>query len=774
MHFGPSSGFGNEDCGRCRTAWPIVPPTLADPLRHRARGRKIATMISRSALLRATLLTPWICTFWTQGVVALQSSAEDTTLVARIRAAEDARATTPEALAPIMRGLDSRDPEVQQMAVRALGRLERPDLVPVITPLLSASSSGVRAEAANALGQAVFNGEALLASEPLITRLDVETDPAVRAMIFQTVGRLPYTNATQVRIAENALIRTLGDTTRVTSPAALGIARGLESLMRRNASTYRPSRTTIRRLRQLAIFGRPPPPPPPQDTTTDERRMVFRRAPLPGSENIRRVATAALIPAGGLDGDFLSLALTDTDVEVRRIAMSAARAIDDLPVGTRARIVAQGLRDESSAVRYEAVRAYGSRHQAEFGCEPIREAALDDNIHVALLAIDLLGNGCATGEDVEPFLAGLTAELPSPAPAPTPAPDSADVGAWHKPSHALVALTRVAPERVELILTQFTTLPIWQVRMYAVRAAERLSLASRLRSLAYDEHHNVREAAVAALQRLDVQGADSIYLAALESSDYQLIRTAARALSERYDASVAVPALLATLRRITNQQRETSRDARMAVIEKLLLFQDDVPEDSLRLYLRDFDPLLAGRIAEALTERSGSPISADPAVLPRVPVPMPTAVEIQRLGGARVFLYIKERRRIELRLFPSDAPTNVDRFVRLARAGYFDRLTFHRVAPNFVIQGGSPGANEYAGDGPYTRDELTARMHRRGTVGISTRGRDTGDAQIFINLVDNMRLDHNYTIIGEVVRGMDVVDAVIEGSVIARVEVRER
>ena len=50
-----------------------------------------------------------------------------------------------------------------------------------------------------------------------------------------------------------------------------------------------------------------------------------------------------------------------------------------------------------------------------------------------------------------------------------------------------------------------------------------------------------------------------------------------------------------------------------------------------------------------------------------------------------------------------------------------------RVVPNFVIQGGSPGANEYWGDGPYTRDELTTEEHLRGTVGISTRGRDTGD-----------------------------------------------
>ena len=61
---------------------------------------------------------------------------------------------------------------------------------------------------------------------------------------------------------------------------------------------------------------------------------------------------------------------------------------------------------------------------------------------------------------------------------------------------------------------------------------------------------------------------------------------------------------------------------------------------------------------------------------------------------------------MELRLLPFDAPTNAWRFARLAREGWFDGLTFHRVAPNFVIQGGSPGANEYAGDGPYTRDEI--------------------------------------------------------------------
>ena len=111
------------------------------------------------------------------------------------------------------------------------------------------------------------------------------------------------------------------------------------------------------------------------------------------------------------------------------------------------------------------------------------------------------------------------------------------------------------------------------------------------------------------------------------------------------------------------------------------------------------------------------------------------------------------------------------RFERLAASGYFDGLTFHRVVTNYVLQGGSPGANEYTGDAAYTRDELGLVSHWRGTVATSTRGRDTGDGQIFINLADNLHLDHDYTVFGEVVRGMDVTDLVAEGDVITRATV---
>jgi cyclophilin family peptidyl-prolyl cis-trans isomerase len=106
------------------------------------------------------------------------------------------------------------------------------------------------------------------------------------------------------------------------------------------------------------------------------------------------------------------------------------------------------------------------------------------------------------------------------------------------------------------------------------------------------------------------------------------------------------------------------------------------------------------------------------------------------------------------------------RLLALARSGYYDGHVWQRVEPDFVVQGGGPGANEYAGYDQYLRDELGTVPHLRGTVGMSTRGHDTGDAQWFFNLRDNQRLDRDYTLFADVVSGMDVVDGIMEGDVI--------
>ena len=144
------------------------------------------------------------------------------------------------------------------------------------------------------------------------------------------------------------------------------------------------------------------------------------------------------------------------------------------------------------------------------------------------------------------------------------------------------------------------------------------------------------------------------------------------------------------------------------------------------------------------------------------PATLPATARLTLRGGGVV----------DLRLFADETPFTVARFAALAGRGYYNGLTFHRVVPNFVLQGGSPGANEYAGDGPFMRDELGLRSNARGTFGTSTRGRDTGDAQFFVNLLDNPRLDHDFTVFAEVTSGLDVLDRVLEGDVIERVDVR--
>jgi cyclophilin family peptidyl-prolyl cis-trans isomerase len=245
--------------------------------------------------------------------------------------------------------------------------------------------------------------------------------------------------------------------------------------------------------------------------------------------------------------------------------------------------------------------------------------------------------------------------------------------------------------------------------------------------------------------------------------------TAARLLEGSGLGAAATARLMEAFERVSAAERETWRDPRRALLERIAELGDASLAPRLEPYLTDYDSSIATQAAALLAEWTGRSYVAAPRPLPREPVPTPA--EYRVLDGARVVLSMRGGGEIVIELWPFLATTNVFRFARLAEEGWFDGLTFHRWAPNFVIQGGSPGANEYQGAGRYSRDEVGLQSHWRGTVGISTRGRDTGDAQIFVNLVDNVRLDHDYTIVGRVVEGMDVVDAVLEGSVIERAEV---
>jgi cyclophilin family peptidyl-prolyl cis-trans isomerase len=267
-----------------------------------------------------------------------------------------------------------------------------------------------------------------------------------------------------------------------------------------------------------------------------------------------------------------------------------------------------------------------------------------------------------------------------------------------------------------------------------VRAAVELKDTTLLRRLAADPDDNVKELAIEQLSQLIGHDGDDVYLAALGAPGVQAVRAAARALkgSTRPDAAARA---LEAYERIRSGGSETARDARLALLDAAgRPASDDLPPPSDYALPRDAVALALGadvRVRVALAR-----------------------------GGSFV-----------VKLRGDVAPIMAARVLALVRQGYYDGLTWHRVEPDFVIQGGGPGANEYSGYRQYLRDEPGTVPHVRGTVGMSTRGHDTGDAQWFVNLKDNLRLGRDYTVFAEVTEGMDLVDGILEGDIMARVSV---
>jgi cyclophilin family peptidyl-prolyl cis-trans isomerase len=122
----------------------------------------------------------------------------------------------------------------------------------------------------------------------------------------------------------------------------------------------------------------------------------------------------------------------------------------------------------------------------------------------------------------------------------------------------------------------------------------------------------------------------------------------------------------------------------------------------------------------------------------------------------------------------------VARFVKLVRDRYYDNTELFRLSPLVVAQGGSPGGNDYSGDARFVRDELGLDHHTRGSVGLMTHGRDTGNMQFFIDLQDQPGFDHEYTVFARVRggsgagAGMAAVDALVEGARIAQISLGNR
>ena len=531
----------------------------------------------------------------------------------------------------------SGNTDTARAAIRSLGRLERVSLVPDILPGLRHSLPEVRAEAANALAQATQGlagstaphapgtANVLVSTQSaLIARLTAEDDANVRGALCEALARLPYRVAADAERAERAILGLAGRATAIAD--RLGLAKALEAFVRLQAPVRAPGVEVVAGLREL-VHG-------------DTARSV---PDLLRDARIRRLALEGLTAAGAVDDLLVEHAAKDADPQVRRLAM---RAIAISGAG-QARIE-EGLVDPVPMVRLEALRALRARG-GEAVCAASIKAAADVDMAVALVAVDQLG-ACAQSEEAVTYLVRTVAEIG----------DLAVPRGWHRNAHALVALAAAAPERAAAWLTPYATSRVWQIRLYAARAATRITDQAALDRLAADADARVARVALAGLGR-----------------------------------------------------------------------------------------------------------APHPATLPKAPAKSPvTAAEIRRLAAPRARVTILDVGRFELALLTAEAPGTVVRFVTLAEAGYYTGLSFDRLVPNAMAQAGERAAGDTA---TYPSRETGTWPHVRGTVGVSAP--DTGDAQFFINLVDNPRSDHQYTVFAQILNGADVVDRILEGDIIESIEI---
>lgn len=130
---------------------------------------------------------------------------------------------------------------------------------------------------------------------------------------------------------------------------------------------------------------------------------------------------------------------------------------------------------------------------------------------------------------------------------------------------------------------------------------------------------------------------------------------------------------------------------------------------------------------------------------------------------------------MEVNFYEKDAPGTVANFVKLSEEGFYNGLTWHRVIPDFVIQGGCPDGTGAGGPGYSIKCELDGdnQYHDRGVLSMAHAGRDTGGSQFFVchSRENTQHLDRNHTVFGKVVEGLDVLDMIEQGDSIEEIKI---
>lgn len=334
-----------------------------------------------------------------------------------------------------------------------------------------------------------------------------------------------------------------------------------------------------------------------------------------------------------------------------------------------------------------------------------------------------------------------------------------------------------ADRAVNLIDSILTAAPTAYVRAAAAEAyglMERETVLPRIALLYGDADPSVRASAFQVLTKLDSSNLDFYLTRALDDPDYVVAAQAVDVI-----VGLKLDPYFPRLLQLMRDSAEVEVDIRRTIIDGLPALFAEYGQDSLLLNL-----LIAGILDENYIVRRGAAQVYEEQLnenrWQQVPpaetrlTPKQLQSNFQRFARANPVATISTSRGdIQIELYYEVAPLTVLNFINLVSSGFYDGLSFHRVVPNFVIQGGDPHGDGWGGPGYMIRDEYSEVPYLRGTVGIATSGKDTGGSQFFITLSPQPHLNGRYTVFGQVISGMGVADAIERGDIIQKITINE-
>lgn len=631
---------------------------------------------------------------------------------------EDQRAPVDDRL---LRFLNDPSPVIRARLALALGRIGSPDGISSLRQLAMDPQQDVRGQAYFALGQiddTALPPEATLTPESiLIERFEKEPAAPLKAVIVNALGKVGGGPSGLVLLA--ALQDPNPD---VRGEGAIAIA--IQSY-RKKVNHY--GQEFIDRL--VALLNDPEP------EVRWKAAYAFMRSPPP--EPTRGPVVAAI-----------EKRLDDQDVTVRVIA---ARALGEVGGPQVLDALAQAMTQDDWRVRVNSLRSAGNIKSD--GALAVIQLGLEDPHFLvkqqAVISLGTLGDprGAALLETI----------LSDPATEPS------------LMAEAVTSLGRLKGDAaIDALMYHVRAEHPW-VRMAAVTALGRLDAPGAHEQLlgmaAREDDPRVMAVLADAIGSNPVEGSDEALLTLLARGDAAVVTVTAKLIGLQ-KIQRGLPYLIEAFARQSPVRDWEPREAIVRALGELGL-RDDRARDVLRDATKDSDPRVAAAAAASYNTLFHQDISQT--ITQSRPQ---TRSYFDTMRNQRAIIET-ERGNIVLALYPEEAPLTVANFVRLARQGFYSGLTFHRVVPNFVVQTGCPRGDGWGGPGYTIRCEINPLRYKRGTVGMALSGRDTGGSQFFITHGPEPHLDGTYTVFGQVIEGMDIVDQIRRGETVRAIRIPE-